>query len=628
MDLHHTALAATLAVVAALTVWRPPLVLTLILAILPVVAQHPSAAPAVWLYAAVLVFELGYVLRHTPFTPSPFDALVREPLPVLGLAFGATAVASLAALPVGDLWAEYLTALRQLPLGAATWRLEVGLRAFEFEREFSVVSTALTLQAVVLMLIVARETRHDAGRARSLARAIAAGAWVAAVAGLVEWSGAVDLTAVRGTFAVFARPGSVQSTAGNPGWFTEALVYTVPYAIVLGRHAGSEPRRRWPVATVYLGVLTVALALGLQRGGWIAGGLSLVWTTWALARVLPDSARPGRWQLLGAVAAGVLPLALIVALAARLPADGTGVDVGHRVRDLVNADRWPYWQAAALIWTRHPVLGGGHESFAYRYRRYFLTPGGVFESSPVRVPDGAAAHSLYMQTLAGTGLGGLVVLLAMFGAAAVVVRRVLRDDRDPDRRAVALAAGGSVLGVAVYGLAQEVFYVPALRMLAFVALGLVAGAAAGRVTWPARRTRAVAVALALVAVVHVAYEHVWASPDRLVSGGTYGLLPLRPTEAPGPIQWTGEEAAWPVPAGATTVALEFRSLAPFPQRVQVRGCASVTTFDVSDNVWHEVQTPLHDCGAGTHAWLSVRPSWRPPGDGRLLGVLVRNVRLY
>jgi hypothetical protein len=92
-------------------------------------------------------------------------------------------------------------------------------------------------------------------------------------------------------------------------------------------------------------------------------------------------------------------------------------------------------------------------------------------------------------------------------------------------------------------------------------------------------------------------------------------------------RWTADEAAWPVPAGASAITLDVRSLAPFPQELRIRACREVTRITLADHNWREVQAPLIGCAGRDHVWLEVVPPWRPAGDGRLLGVMTRGVTL-
>lgn len=629
MEAHLPALAAAALAVAALTLWRPVLPLVALFAALPFLTHHPSTAPAVWLMTLVAAFQLAWLLRAGRDLATIGRSVAREPLLALSAAFAVAGVASLIALPLGGLWAEYATALGLADVRAWPSIIEIAVRHVEFRREFSIVSALLLIQAVGLAVIVHRETAGAPARGRMFALAIVAGVALSVTLGAAELAGLVSLEAIRGTAGVFYRPGTLQATAGNPGWFTEYVAYALPYGLVL---LAGQPLRslRGALLVTFSTAMLVALLLGFQRGGWVTGMIAAAYVAFvARAVAAPAASAPASARAwLRPLVVAVLAVAVVtsVALTWRPAEQNPDIKIADRIRAIVRADRWPYWQAAGLIWSRHPVLGGGHESFAYRYREYFETPGGRYEHSAVRVPDAASAHSLYMQTLAGTGAGGLVLLLAVLATAALTwggVRRAAAPG--PDARAVAFAAAGSLLAVAVYGLVQEVFYVHALRLLTFAGVGLLAAAGAGRVAWSARATTTVAAVTVALVATHIVYERLWASPERLLGPETVGLYEPEVNAGHEVIRWTTEEAAVPSPAGATEFAIDVRSVAPFAQRVTVDACGAATEFPIPDRLWHTVTASLRECQAGEHVRVIVHPSWRPPRDGRLLGLMTRSV---
>ena len=536
-------------------------------------------------------------------------------LPLLGIFRQHQAVL---AYGVGGDWRQYLAGLLTLP---------------EVTREYSIVAAFLTLQAFVLAAIVARETRRTAESPLLPAAAIACGLAVFVTLGLAEVFAGVSLEALRGTAAVFARSGTLQATAGNPGWFAEFMVYALPYGLVL---LAGEGRSLWRLIslTLFAGAVSVGIVLGYQRGGWVAGLVVLLYLVAAVALVLRGSgtAAPPMRSLVVRLLGGLALLAVVAVAASYLWLGRAGAHAGPgsvdraafaaRLASIADADRIVYWRAAAMVGGLHPILGGGAESFAYRYRAYFLQPGGVYHASPVRVPDASSAHSLYGQVFSGMGVAGLLVLLALLGRAALGTARAVRDPRHAGpARVVLLAAFGSLVGMAAYGLVQEVFYVHALRLLFFVNVGLLAGTIPARTgTSPGTRHLAAA-ALAAVLFAHLVYENSTPGPRRLVAEGeATGFYQQEHDPAGKPYRWSTEWAALPVPAGATTYSVELRSVAPFPQQVEITACGKEQEVTLSDQAWRRVTGPAN-CGAGL-VEIEVVPAWRPPAEERLLGVMV------
>jgi hypothetical protein len=634
-----TALVATTMLVAALSWSRPRWAIALILAALPFFTHHPSSFPTVLLIVLLAALEIVYVLRVRPSWSRTREAVSSQPLLLLGALFAGAAVLSLSSLPLVGIWREHAAVAGSEPWTAWPRLLLDWILLTEVRREFPITSAALVVQAYLLALIVWRETRASRGTGVLFAAAITVGTIIFVALGLLEAFGAMSLDTLRGSASVYFREGTLQSASGNPGWFSQYLVYALPYALVL--LAGtSAPGLRMVWLGGATGLMVFALLVSWQRGGWIFGavvvGYLVVAATLVRSRIRTPSdggARDGAWRTM--VLAGFVFVLIIAAFSlwtAKARPGGTVLDTQAYLTPLksgADADRLSYVWAGTMIAALHPVLGGGHESFAYRYRTYFEAPGGPFHRSTVRVPEAASAHNVFVQTLAGTGVIGLALLVGILVVAAWTAVRTFRaPGTDQPRRAVLLAAFGSLVGIASYGLVQEVFYVHALRILFFVGIGLVAGGAADGVRWPARAGRRLWSALLIAFVAHLGYEYVWPGPGRLLrSADPTGLY----AEEHGPQgsrqQWSTDWATWPVPPGATSYMLRVRSVAPYQQEVTIEPCGSSRRRVVlPDHDWHPIGGVLEGCGPGARLQLRVVPGWRPRGDPRLLGVLTADVR--
>ncbi len=634
----YTALAAATLLFAALSMWQPRWAMSVLLVFLPFFTQHPGTTLARWLVLLVATIELTYLFRARPSWKRTWTAISGQPLLLVSAAFVCAAFLSLSSLPLSDIWREHAAAATGLPLSAWPGKLLDWMGLPEVRPEFSITSAVLTLQGFLFALILWRQTRASTETAVQFARALTLGMVVFVAAGLLEVAGVVSLEPLRGTGLVAYRVGALQSASGNPGWFTEYLVYTLPYALVL--LAGRKAAGLGLVLLAGVIALTAfALLVGFQRGGWVSGTLVILYIAASVPRLLNHRGAPGlvpRRQVRSAVAL-VAVVAVVVPAGfwlwtARDGAGGARLDRGAyvgRLKSIASGDRLAYLDAGVKIAMLHPILGGGHESFAYRYGMYFQSPGGPYQLSQVRVPDPASAHSVYVQTLTGTGGAGLALLVTLFVLAAWTTVCGLRVSvTDERRRVVLLATSGSLLGVACYGLVQEVFYIHALRLLFFAGIGVLAGAAADGPVWSPRAGRTLWLALATTFAVHLGYEHAWPGPGRLlISGdptGVYG-------EEPGPrdthFEWTTNWATWPVPSGATGYSLQVRSLAPFQQEVELQPCHGRSTrVTLSDHAWHPIEGTFDGCGAGDRLHLHVAPAWRPPRDGRLLGVMTADLK--
>lgn len=388
----------------------------------------------------------------------------------------ATARSYWSAVPGRDVW----------DVVAAWWHLPEALP------HFSVVAAVLTVQAAGVAWMVSREVRANPWQGAVMAWAQVAGLLTSVVLGLIEASGLVDLTAVRGSQMVHLAPGSIQGATGNRGWFAEYVAYALPY-VVMGVSLRATCGRRLVVGTMLASALT-CLLLAFQRGGWLVGTLMAA-CSWAVLLSAPlDSPARGRTALLRCrhllLSGMTVIVCAVVAVRTIVPAGvdpdglphvlGNRLAIGTYLHRLQAADvlggRETYWPVAAGMLALRPVIGGGVEAFAYRYALDVTSPAGPLHNRYAPVPHPASAHNLYLQTLVGTGVLGLAALLSLWVLSARGLHRIVTSPMaSQTERLTGLAAGGSLLAIAIFGFVQEVTYVHGLRVMLVGAIGLISG---------------------------------------------------------------------------------------------------------------------------------------------------------
>ena len=478
-------------VVAAATWWRRIAGLLLVLAALPWALHHPSTPRTMVLAGVVGALQVAYLLRvavdrRRGQTLQAGSSLLMWVTGVWGVA----GLLSLFNLP----WASMMVTVREYyaAVPGRTWR-DVWVAWWTIPENFphfSVVAALFTVQAALLAWMVWREVRQSPEAGVQVAVAQLLGLCVAVGFGLAEAAG-VDLTPIRGTEMMHAGAGSIQSLSGNRGWFSQYVAYGFPYALVLM----VLPAIRYARATVaVLGVVTlVSLVLAFQRGGWVVGLLMLAWVA-AVSLASPlDTAIRARRAIRRAGAA-VLILAVLAALTGvavrtvlpKVTDDPGGPHVLENRLSLAGyisriqgvdffGGREKYWPVAWDLWRMHPLIGSGIEGFAYQYAVEVDAADGRLHGRHDAVPLAASSHNIYLQTAVGTGALGLLALLAMFGLGLRAMVRTVTSERSPAaRRMVALAAGGSLVAIMVYGMVQEVTYIHALRLMLCCAVGLLA----------------------------------------------------------------------------------------------------------------------------------------------------------
>ncbi|MGE4537793.1 MAG: O-antigen ligase family protein [Desulfovibrio sp.] len=258
------------------------------------------------------------------------------------------------------------------------------------------------------------------------------------------------------------------SLFANPGWFAEYAAVAAPYLLTL--LAGSGWRRRG-LAASGLALCGAALVLTLARAGWIAGSLTFFAAGWLYFREnrFVHFRRPyGHLPTLAVAGALVVGIALWGA-GRELSAISRPINalLAQRVDNFTDSPRPALFRSGLLIAAERPVFGMGFTSYARHYPVLLATPGAWLN----RYGDAGAEvfetpHSLYVQLVAGLGVAGLLVWLAMAGRAGWVLWRRARDYASLPDAAMLL----SLAAFHIYAFFQEMFYVPAVLFLLFVPL--------------------------------------------------------------------------------------------------------------------------------------------------------------
>ena len=199
---------------------------------------------------------------------------------------------------------------------------------------------------------------------------------------------------------------------------------------------------------------------------------------------------PGRRRLgvAALVLACMIPLAGLTAVAAS--DRGLGGTISKSVDDLTSgrksapprgaarlgstdSARGGYWGEAVDVFADRPLAGDGAGSFEVSRLRYRDDPGVVRK-----------AHSFVFQTLADTGLIGLLAALAAFSAwlfaaarsLGVPRRRAVPGGRDwSDERTAVLALALAAVAFGVQSAIDWIWLIPAPAIMALLAAGVVAG---------------------------------------------------------------------------------------------------------------------------------------------------------
>ncbi|HEV2642035.1 MAG TPA: O-antigen ligase family protein, partial [Candidatus Elarobacter sp.] len=214
-------------------------------------------------------------------------------------------------------------------------------------------------------------------------------------------------------------------------------------------------------------VLVVALAavtdvLTISRSGIVGVALGVVVVLLVLRPL-----RGAAWRFAGAVAF-VVVAGVALALRAGVPAGYFSLDQAPQAADHL-ANRWQLWQAALELWRTSPVVGVGAGNYELDLPQAGL-PG-------VRTH----ANSVYLQSLAETGIVGLLATLAMFAVTIVTL------GRSAVRRPLVVGALGATVALAAHQTFDDLFFFPKVATAYWLVVGVAVAEIAARRLFERRR---------------------------------------------------------------------------------------------------------------------------------------------
>lgn len=357
----------------------------------------------------------------------------------------------------------------------------------------------------------------------------------------------------------------------NPGWFGEYTCVAFPFLLPLARRRG---------AWILFGLLAVTLAAMLftmARAAWFVSGV----LTLALAAsyaggfdlYVLNARRMIRGAALGAACAAVVALGAYWALSASklsLLNFPLAQMISERLERFAETPRPTVFKSGVLIGLESPVAGMGYETYAWHYPRLMAAPSSLLAREiPPEAEVFEATHNLFIQIFAGGGALALAawLLLACRAAQLAARRHRLRAD------ALSLAALLSLGAFHLFGLFQEMIYVPAVWLAFFAVLALCLRAEDECGGWVAdftavRAGRGVALAVLTALILNLSNAGFAAMAQRLGLASFEATGALERDGFFGPEMQEGKAAMWST--GASSFVLEglgpwrFEAGAPHP----------------------------------------------------------------
>ena len=304
--------------------------------------------------------------------------------------------------------------------------------------------------AIGVLPVLAGTLYLTSSRGGMLTAAVATGLFVvlcarrlrAACAAALALAGSVMTVALLGARESLVDGPFGTAAAASQGRSAALLIALVAVAVAVAWHPLATARLNLPQPSRTLRRALVALAALLVAGAFVAAD--------PVARFDSFTAPPPNPLADGASA-------------------GEDLGTGSHLLSGTSSGRWQFWQAAGDAFADAPLLGHGAGSYEAWWAQHGSIP--YFTRQ---------AHSLYLETAAELGIGGLLILLALAGVVAVTARRRLRraDARERTTIAALIAVAG---GFAVAAGLDWMWELPAVTIAGLIAIGLLTG----RATLPA-----------------------------------------------------------------------------------------------------------------------------------------------
>ncbi|EHJ49123.1 O-antigen polymerase [Solidesulfovibrio carbinoliphilus subsp. oakridgensis] len=296
---------------------------------------------------------------------------------------------------------------------------------------------------------------------RPLVRGIALGTLFSVVVGLAAY--------VLSSGAALSMDGRLASLFFNPGWYAEYLCMTYPLVILLLQRSNLSKS-----VYVFIALSAIVVTLTMARAAWIIFLYLVLQTVFLLFKSHRVENAGGTPYLKGvAVCFSIVLCSALLAYHYLAVGQKTSKDVvltekiTDRLVHFTDTPRLTVFTGGVLIGLESPLVGYGYESYAWRYRQLMQDPESrLARAMPKDAEAFEATHNFFIQLFSGIGLLGVLVWTVLIGCAFRAWRFwAARGD------GLARAALASAIVFHLFGLFQEMTYVPPVWLLMFLLLG-------------------------------------------------------------------------------------------------------------------------------------------------------------
>lgn len=306
------------------------------------------------------------------------------------------------------------------------------------------------------------------------------------IIGHLDFFGVYDISWYRAVDS--ANPNRFHSFFVNSSWYSQYIAVILPMLPIVLLHV---KHKKLAIALLVLLIILgeVTLILSMQRGAWITypPTLLLIWVSiyYVIAK-MKDTSISLRSFLKKNWLKVVVTIPITVTLSVYIvygikdyrkihgiqSATDTFLDVTNRAERVAKTnDRLKHWPPAIKFWQLNPIFGAGGDSFGWQYKIYCYEKGAKYKGTSIdtlKLNQFGTAHNLYLQTLTGKGIFGLVFLLGfIFSLLYMLIKKEFLSikSRSIDESIISLVLLGSLLATIIYANVQEIFYIQSVSII-------------------------------------------------------------------------------------------------------------------------------------------------------------------
>lgn len=284
------------------------------------------------------------------------------------------------------------------------------------------------------------------GHIRRLLDTVLTAATAIALFGILQYLGVIDNS-------WWANPKFLSATYVNHNHFAGLMEFSIPLCvgmILLEKEIGKRSLYVYSFLA-----LCVAFLFSMSRGGWLSLTIAMIFMFAAIFRK-------------GKAGFALFMLILLLAALALFMVNSTHIDLWfkrvHSYGELDFSGRALIWKGTLGIIKDNWLLGTGPGTFIYNFPRY--RPAGLNRFANF-------AHNDYLQVFSEMGVFGVALMILIIGFIIRKGLRTYRIARTPLKRWISLSLSTAILSIAIHGMGDFNFYIPANAILFAVFCGLI-----------------------------------------------------------------------------------------------------------------------------------------------------------